>query len=57
MYLNLNSGILSIICKSEKLSIFAIVGLFTAKKEIDSLIVFFRIKKERIMPYVMGKVY
>ena len=51
MYLNLSSGILSIICKSEKLSIFAIVGRFTAKKVIDSLIVYFRIQKERIITY------
>ena len=51
MYLNLRSGILSIIRKSEKLPIFAIVGWFITTKEIDSLIVYFRIKIERIMTY------
>ena len=51
MYLNMSSGIHSIICKSEKISIFANLGLLTAKKETDSLIAYFRIKKERIMTY------
>ena len=45
MYLNLTSGILSILWKTDKLSIFAIVSWFTSKsKEIDSLIVYFRVK-------------
>ena len=52
MYLNLNSENFSKNCRSQNLSIFALVYQFTSvNKEIESLTLLSRLKKIRKMPY------